>query len=47
MELKVITTQEPAIKLYSKLGFTKVGVHKKQQKIKNQYNDLMSMEKIF
>jgi RimJ/RimL family protein N-acetyltransferase len=47
VELNVRAPQESAIKMYEKLGFRTIGVHKKNAKIDGIYYDMISMELIF
>jgi ribosomal protein S18 acetylase RimI-like enzyme len=45
MKLEVVSTQIPAINLYTKNGFHKVGVLKDELHDQNQYFDTLIMEK--
>ena len=45
INLKVVSDNEPAISLWSKLGFEAVGVFHKERFIKGSYHDLILMEK--
>ncbi len=46
IELSVNAKQKPAIMLYSKFGFKKIGLLKKELKINNKYYDEFYMEKM-
>lgn len=41
--LRVLTTNEPAVKLYSKTGFVKEGISRQDMYIKGKYEDVLHM----
>lgn len=45
VELTVYTTNEAAIALYKKLGFTDIGIIKNYRKLNGEYFDCLEMEK--
>lgn len=46
IKLDVVKDNESAIKMYSKLGFSTVGVYQQERYIDNEYKDLVIMELI-
>jgi RimJ/RimL family protein N-acetyltransferase len=47
IELDVYASNQPAIRLYKKLGFVIEGVHRQARKLDGQYDDLLSMALLF
>ena len=47
VELDVYASNDPAIKLYEKLGFLVEGLHRRARKLDGQYDDIISMALLF
>ncbi|MCB0246607.1 MAG: GNAT family N-acetyltransferase [Anaerolineae bacterium] len=47
VELVVYASNEPAIKLYEKLGFSVEGLHRRARKLDGRYDDVISMALLF